>query len=38
MQTPREAMIMMSAICERLEANPEKGDPSMTNTLQELVM
>jgi len=26
-QTPREAMIMMSAICERLEANPEKGDP-----------
>ena len=26
MQTPREAMIMMSAICERLEANPEKGE------------
>ena len=25
-QTPREAMIMMSAICERLEANPEKGE------------
>jgi len=25
LQTPREAMIMMSAICERLEANPEKG-------------
>lgn len=25
LQTPREAMIMMSAICERLEANPDKG-------------
>ena len=25
MQTPREALIMMSAICERIEANPDKG-------------
>lgn len=25
MQTPRETLIMMSAICERMEANPDKG-------------